>query len=127
MAWGDAPESPCGRDWNPIGSDYGDPDLTAAIRASQEAGQPPVLVVFGHMHHGLRHTKRRLRQAFAQDEWGTVYLNVASVPRIVGKGDEMRRNFTLITLEGETVTEADLVWTDNQGRIDRSSSYFKPL
>ncbi len=124
---GDSPESPCGRDWNPIGSDYGDPDLTAAIRASQEAGQPPALVVFGHMHHRLRHTKQRLRQGFAQDEWGTVYLNVASVPRIVGKGDERRRNFTLITLEGRKVTEADLVWTDNQGRIEQSSSYFKPL
>ncbi|TAO02657.1 MAG: TIGR04168 family protein [Phormidium sp. SL48-SHIP] len=121
---GETAESPCGRDWKPIGQDHGDPDLTHAIQASQEAGQPPLLVVFGHMHHRLRHTKQRLRQPFAQDDWGTIYLNVASVPRWVGEGTQQRRNFTLITLDGPQVTAADLVWTDHEGKIDRRLSYF---
>lgn len=124
LGLGETAEAPCGRDWKPIGSDHGDPDLTTAIRASQEARQPPVLVVFGHMHHRLRHTKQRLRQWFAQDEWGTIYLNVASVPRIIGERSQRRRNFTLITLEGMRVTAADLVWTDDEGTIERRVSYF---
>ena len=31
---GDKPEDPCGKDWHPIGGDYGDPDFAEAISQS---------------------------------------------------------------------------------------------
>ena len=40
---GDQPEDPCGRDWKPIGGDFGDPDLAAAISTAKATGKtvPP--------------------------------------------------------------------------------------
>ncbi|MEM6436649.1 MAG: TIGR04168 family protein, partial [Cyanobacteria bacterium P01_D01_bin.115] len=58
---GDTPESPCGRDWPPIGGDFGDPDLAAAIAYAQQQGKTVPLVTFGHMHHALRHRQDRQR------------------------------------------------------------------
>lgn len=115
---GDQPEAPCGRDWNPIGGDYGDPDLTDAIAQARALGKQVPLVTFGHMHHSLRHTKARLRTQLAVDAYGTVYLNAASVPRILppeskgqSGGEGLRcRNFSLVRLDGDTVTQASLVW-----------------
>ncbi len=55
---GDRPEDPCGKDWHPIGGDYGDPDLAVAISLSLTLGKNVPLVTFGHMHHTMRHTKK---------------------------------------------------------------------
>lgn len=107
---GDQAEAPCGKDWNPIGGDYGDPDLAAAIEQTRSAGKQIPLVAFGHMHHNLRHRKDRLRQRFIQDSHGTVYLNAASVPRIIQTPTGRIRNFSLVTLTAGTVTQAALVW-----------------
>lgn len=121
---GTTPESPCGRDWKPIGGDYGDPDFAQTIAATRQYEKTIPLVTFGHMHHRLRHTRRRSRQAIARDAWGTLYLNVACVPRIVGEGRQTRRNFTVATLEGDRISQADLVWTDNDGNCLETRSYF---
>lgn len=106
---GDRPDDPCGKDWQPIGGDYGDPDLAEAIFSARQLGKTIPLVTFGHMHHSLRHTKQHLRKAvFAQE--GTVYLNAARVPRIVQNGKERWRNFSLVSLQAGLVSQVSLVW-----------------
>ncbi|MFP4296276.1 MAG: TIGR04168 family protein [Spirulinaceae cyanobacterium] len=114
---GDRPEDPCGRDWNPIGGDFGDPDFQAAIAQVRTLGKHIPLVVFGHMHHRLRHTKIQERTAVVTDDWGTVYLNAAAVPRVVRDRAATLRNFTLIALEAHRVTDIKLVWLDEAGDI----------
>lgn len=111
---GEAAEDPCGRDWNPIGGDHGDPDLAEAIAQIQAQGKNIALVVFGHMHHRLRHRQDRLRRSLVVSPPGTVYLNAARVPRILENG---QRNFSLVTLEAGNVTQASLVWLDHQHQI----------
>ncbi|WP_088890204.1 TIGR04168 family protein [Leptolyngbya ohadii] len=114
---GDQPEDPCGKDWKPLGGDHGDPDLTAAIEETLLLGKSVPLVTFGHMHHGLRHTKDRLRKMIDTSPHGTVYLNAASVPRIVQDDTGRRRNFSLVKLEAGTVTQVSLVWVDEEDAI----------
>lgn len=114
---GAAPEDPCGKDWNPVGGDYGDPDLAAAIALAQEMGKQVPLVTFGHMHHRLRHNKERLRQRLVRDRSGTVYLNAASVPRIIKTETTCLRNFSLVTLAQGEVVQAALVWMDENFAI----------
>ena len=97
MGLGDQPEDTCGKDWQPLGGDYGDPDFAEAIASVRASDKRIPLVTFGHMHHRLRHTSQ-LRQAINEHD-GTVYLNAASVPRIIEQNGERLRNFSLVTLE----------------------------
>jgi uncharacterized protein (TIGR04168 family) len=106
---GDAPEAPCGRDWQPIGGDFGDADLTDAIQKLQAAGKQIPLVAFGHMHHHLRHTRQVQRQALLVKNQ-TVYLNAACVPRILQTPHGKQRNFSLVTLQEGQVKEVVLIW-----------------
>ncbi|WP_008308291.1 TIGR04168 family protein [Leptolyngbya sp. PCC 6406] len=114
---GHEPESPCGRDWNPLGGDFGEPDLAAAIAHAQNQGKRVPLVTFGHMHHKLRHRKDILRERLATDAQGTVYLNAASVPRVITEGSTCRRNVSLVTLKNDQVQSAALVWIDQDLQI----------
>lgn len=107
---GDRPEDPCGRDWQPIGGDYGDPDFSEAIAQTRAVGKTIPLVTFGHMHHKLRHTSKYLRTPVYASPEGTVYLNAASVPRIVQTGSDHRRNFSLVSLKAGVVSQISLVW-----------------
>ncbi len=110
---GDLPSDPCGKDWKPVGGDFGDPDFSGAIAHSQRLGKAIPLVAFGHMHHHLRYTKEHLRKSFHLDESGTLYLNAARVPRIVDTSlGDRHRNFSIVTLKGSTVETASLVWVD---------------
>ncbi|MCL2932222.1 MAG: TIGR04168 family protein [Trichodesmium sp. MAG_R03] len=109
---GNAPEDPVGRDWKPMGGDFGDPDLTHAIRKSRKLGKKILLVAFGHMHHTLRHTDRQLRKCFDMDAYGTLYLNAASVPRIIDSEGQKRRNFSIVSMEAGIVSQVALVWID---------------
>jgi uncharacterized protein (TIGR04168 family) len=122
---GDAPEDICGRDWEPLGGDFGDPDLTAAIDQLQTQGKSIPLVAFGHMHHQLRHTTERLRTA-TRRLGQTLYLNAARCPRIVNY-PPILRNFSIVTLHDGQVTEAQLIWVDAQGKIQRSEDYLTDL
>jgi uncharacterized protein (TIGR04168 family) len=106
---GERPEDPCGKDWHPIGGDFGDPDLAEAISYTITTGKTIPLVTFGHMHHSLRHTKVLRKRIFTSPE-GIIYLNAASVPRIVENRGEKHRNFSIVLLEGDVVTQASLVW-----------------
>jgi uncharacterized protein (TIGR04168 family) len=92
LGLGDRAEDPCGKDWQPLGGDFGDPDLVEAIAQTRANGKTIPLVTFGHMHHNLRHTKQQLRTAVSATE-GTVYLNAASVPRIVQNGSDRLPQF----------------------------------
>jgi uncharacterized protein (TIGR04168 family) len=110
---GDKAEDPCGKDWGePLGGDFGDPDLADAIAQTRASGKSIPLVTFGHMHHKLRHTKERLREAISVSSEGTVYLNAASVPRIIQSQNNRLRNFSLVSLEAGVVTQASLAWID---------------
>ncbi len=107
---GDRPEDPCGRDWQPLGGDYGDPDFAEAIAQTQALGKKIPFVTFGHMHHTMRHTKEKLRTAIFTSPEGTVYLNSASVPRIIQTQSDRLRNFSLVSLEAGVVNQISLVW-----------------
>jgi uncharacterized protein (TIGR04168 family) len=117
---GNQPEDPCGKDWQPIGGDHGDPDFAAAIAQTQAMGKSLPLVAFGHMHHTLRHTKQQFRKRLDYQN-GTVYLNAASVPRIVETETGWRRNFSVVTLVEGAVSEAALVW------VEQEQALAKPL
>ncbi|MEL6400135.1 MAG: TIGR04168 family protein [Cyanobacteria bacterium J06607_6] len=114
---GDTPESPCGRDWPPIGGDFGDPDLAEAIVYAQQQGKTVPLVTFGHMHHALRHRQDRQRQRLSRDDQGTIYLNAACVPRIVRTAAHCARNFSIVALERSQVQRILLTWVDQHHEI----------
>jgi uncharacterized protein (TIGR04168 family) len=114
---GDRPEDPCGKDWHPIGGDFGDPDLAAAISQTLTMPKNVPLVTFGHMHRKLRHTKKVLRTAVVRKPEGTVYFNAANVPRIIEQDGVKVRNFSLITFTDGTVQQATLVWVDRNYQI----------
>lgn len=114
---GDAAEAPCGKDWHPIGGDYGDPDLAIAIAQAKELGKVIPLVTFGHMHHRLRHRKDRLRQMISVDETNTVYFNCASVPRVIETDQGVLRNFSHVTLRGQQVIKATLIWVNSAHQV----------
>jgi len=108
---GDQPEDPCGKDWNPIGGDQGDPDFAAAIAHLQRQGASIPLVAFGHMHHYLRHTKAQLRRSIVTNaHTGTLYLNAARAPRIQTRQGRTCHHFALVTLTETQVQQARHVW-----------------
>ncbi|AUT03907.1 TIGR04168 family protein [Nostoc sp. CENA543] len=122
---GDRPEDPCGKDWHPIGGDFGDPDLAEAVSLTINAGKQIALVTFGHMHHALRHTKKQLRKAVFRSPEGIFYLNAASVPRIVEQDGEKLRNFSLVSLEGGIVTKAALVWLGKDFQVVTEEIFYE--
>ncbi|TVQ45522.1 MAG: TIGR04168 family protein [Gloeocapsa sp. DLM2.Bin57] len=107
---GDQPEDSCGKDWHPLGGDFGDPDLTEAIAQIKGMGKEVLLVTFGHMHHRLRHTQSRSRQAINKSLDGTIYFNSACVPRIKQTESGKLRNFSLVYLENYQISQISLVW-----------------
>jgi uncharacterized protein (TIGR04168 family) len=120
---GDEAEDICGRDWETIGGDYGDPDLAVALQTLRSQGKQIPLVAFGHMHHRLRHDQQRLRIAHRQVE-NTLYLNAARCPRIeTSTTGESLRNFSVITLGETGVLAAGLIWVNAQGRICAEEPY----
>ena len=124
---GDRPEDSCGRDWKPLGGDHGDPDLAAAIAAARQAGKTIPLVAFGHMHHRLRHTQTRLRTQIDISPMGTVYLNAASVPRIIKTETTCLRNFSLVSLQNGQVQTASRVWVNPQHQVATEERLYYPV
>lgn len=114
---GERPEDPCGKDWNPPGGDFGDPDFAEALSGTITAGKTISLVTFGHMHHSLRHTKKVQRKRIFKSQDGTIYLNAASVPRIVENGGEKQRNFSIVLLEDGVVSQVSLIWVGKDFHI----------
>jgi uncharacterized protein (TIGR04168 family) len=121
---GDRAEDPCGKDWHPIGGDFGDPDLAEAISQSLNLKKTVSLVAFGHMHRTLRHTKKLQRKAVFRSPEGTIYLNAATVPRIIQQDGIKLRNFSLVDLEDGLVTKASLVWVDQDYQIATEEVFY---
>lgn len=114
---GNQVHSICGRDWKRKGGDYGDPDLADAIAHAKQLGHHVALVVFGHMHHELRHDKTRQRQRLVVDDHGTVYVNGAQVPRVREIDGSWQCSFTLVTLQSGQVQTVRLIWVDAAARL----------
>jgi uncharacterized protein (TIGR04168 family) len=114
---GEEPEAMCGRDWQPLGGDYGDPDLAEAIGRVRSLGKNIPLVTFGHMHHKLRHTRSQLRTRVKKNPQGTIYLNAASVPRIIEEEGEKKRNFSLVSFNRGQISEISLIWVNQNYKI----------
>lgn len=107
---GDRPEDTCGKDWQPLGGDHGDPDFAEAIDKVHTLGKSIPLVTFGHMHHSLRHRKDRLRTIINTSPEETIYLNSACVPRIRKGKEGKERSFSLVTLQHRKVQQIALIW-----------------
>ncbi|ULP70823.1 hypothetical protein BDGGKGIB_00444 [Nodularia sphaerocarpa UHCC 0038] len=114
---GDRPEDPCGKDWHPIGGDFGDPDFGAAISQALTAGKTIPLVTFGHMHRTLRHTKKVQRKAVFTSPEGTIYLNAATVPRILENQGQKLRTFSIVSLEAGEVSQVSQVWIGHDFQV----------
>lgn len=96
---GSGPSDIVGRDWTPRGrthrddpGDWGDEDLESGLAACHA---PVPLVVFGHMHHALRHGGERQT---VQQAHGRLYVNAACVPRWRSTPRGRERAFTMIEL-----------------------------
>ena len=124
---GDRAEDPCGKDWHPIGGDFGDPDLAAAISQTLNMNKTVSLVAFGHMHRTLRHTKKLQRKAVFKSPEGTIYLNAANVPRIVQENGVKLRNFSLVFLDGGMVTKVALVWVGKDYQVAAEEIFYNSL
>ncbi|MEN9214157.1 MAG: TIGR04168 family protein [Gloeomargarita sp. DG02_5_bins_242] len=116
---GGEPDAPCGRDWPPVGGDYGDPDLRAALDTARNQGVNIPLVVFGHMHRQLRgHLGQR--RMWQRDDQGTVYFNAAVVPRVRPVGCETLHHFGYVELAANGVAALAQVWVHPQlGVVER--------
>jgi len=125
LGLGDRPEDPCGKDWQPLGGDHGDPDMAAALAQLRKSVKTVPLVAFGHMHHSLRHTKQHLRTPIAMQH-GTLYLNAASVPRIIQEDHIRRRNFSLVQFQQGSILQASLVWVDQTYKIVSQQILYSP-
>ncbi len=121
---GEAPGDLCGRDWKPLGGDWGDPDFEEAIDKTRNSGKHIPLVTFGHMHHRLRHMKDQFRKSVVSAE-GTVYLNAASVPRIVERECSKLRNFSIVRLETGVVSEVSQVWVGEGFAVEREQILYR--
>lgn len=109
---GDKSEDICGKDWQPVGGDYGDPDFAEAISKIRALGKSIPLVTFGHMHHRLKERADRRRTVIRVDEEGTVYLNAACVPRIKHEASGRTRSFSLVSLQNGAIAQISLVWLE---------------
>lgn len=121
---GSNPEDTCGRDWKPMGGDYGDPDFAEAINLSYQWGKKVPLVTFGHMHHNLRHTKERLRTIINRNSHNTIYLNSASTPRIQEIDGEKIHRFSVATLEGDKISSVNLIKISEKMEIKENTNLY---
>ncbi len=124
---GNQAEDICGKDWNPIGGDFGDRDFQLAIAKSRELGKKISLVTFGHMHHNLRHRQDRLRTIVNQDIHNTIYLNAAKVPRIQKTPEQQIRHFSIISLKNYQIEEILSVWIDTKNKKQTVTKIYKKI
>ncbi len=121
---GGNPEDSCGKDWNPIGGDFGDPDFQSALKMCQGdivLGNKECLikrnislVTFGHMHHRLRHTKERIRTIINRDDHDIVYLNSACTPRVQDFLGKKARNFSVVVYNQGQIEDISLIWVTDK-------------
>tara|TARA_Y100001968_G_scaffold333907_1_gene400912 strand:+ start:36087 stop:36776 length:690 start_codon:yes stop_codon:yes gene_type:complete len=113
---GDGAESICGRDWKKPYLDWGDHDLSIAIKTIRKFKNPD-LVVFGHMHHSLRNNSS-FRKTFQKDHFGTLFLNAAVVPResIDPMGDKVS-HFSWVEFYKRKIIHVSHRWYKKDGTL----------
>jgi len=91
-----------GADFLPEETDFGDADLTEAIRHARQTGKPPLAVIAGHMHYPTKHGKKPKQWWLRRD--GIVYINAARWPRIFEhEGRKLRHHVCMSIAEGSGV------------------------
>eukprot|EP00210_Caulerpa_lentillifera_P002405 g2306.t1 len=108
----------CGLDFREEEGDYGDKDLRVALDHLERCNKSPALVTFGHMHHRLRRQYgggHRRRLVF-DDKTGTLFFNVAVVPRVVYSKDLSHRkhHFSLVEICDGKVIKASDAWVSRR-------------
>ena len=103
-----------GCDFHPEEGDWGDADLRDAIDYAASCGKRVRAVVAGHMHHELKEGGQR-RSSANRD--GTLYLNVARVPRIESASAGRRRHHVVLTLSRAEVSVEER-WLDDGGALE---------
>ncbi len=107
---------PCGRDWKSPACDWGDQDLALAVDQIRRR-RPLPLVVFGHMHHVLRH-HRGERLSFRRDAHGTAFLNTACVPRHgVDQQGRRLRHFSWVVFRDGDLRQVSHRWYGLDGAL----------
>lgn len=109
-------DAPCGRDWKTPACDWGDQDLALAVDQIRRR-RPLPLVVFGHMHHALRHHQGE-RISFRRDAQGTAFLNTACVPRHgVDQQGRALRHFSWLIYQGLELRQISHRWYGTGGAL----------
>ena len=80
--------------------DFGDPDLRQAIDYAKGRGKRVLAVVAGHMHHRLKGGGHR---RWLVEEDGTLYVNVARVPRTFERDGRRLHHHVRLEIEGASV------------------------
>lgn len=104
---GSAADDIWGCDFRPEGGDFGDPDLRDAIDYARERGKRVHAVIAGHMHHQLKRSERTRR--WQVQRGGVLYINAASVPRIVRRDGGCWHHHVALTLDAAGA-RAEAVW-----------------
>tara|TARA_Y100001970_G_scaffold293002_1_gene437128 strand:+ start:19350 stop:20087 length:738 start_codon:yes stop_codon:yes gene_type:complete len=121
---GSDPNSICGRDWKIPSLDWGDRDLSTAIRKIQKERFVD-LVIFGHMHNKLNRNLGT-REMFITDKKGTFYLNAAIVPRYHKDFNGIiSANFSWVEFENKKISHISQRWFTPNGKIKKENILFE--
>jgi uncharacterized protein (TIGR04168 family) len=61
-----------------------------------------------------------------RDDHGTVYLNAASVPRILNHNGDRLCNFSIVTFSHNQVQQIDLIWVNQHFDIKSEELLYTP-
>lgn len=95
-----------GRDFQPEGGDWGDPDLKAALDHAVARGHRVLAVIAGHMH--LR-TASGAQRSWLRELDGVTFLNAARVPRIFNDDDGLWRHHVEVIVSNEGVSAREVL------------------
>jgi uncharacterized protein (TIGR04168 family) len=102
---GSAPTDLWGCDFQEPGGDFGDPDLRAMIDHARATDKRVLAVIAGHMHGPTRAGAARTVQRTCD---GTLFVNPARVPRIVGDARGVLRHHVALELARERIVAREI-------------------
>ncbi len=107
---GQSPTDIWGRDFQPVGGDFGDPDLEQAIAYARKQGKQMLAVVAGHLH---QRTKSGQTRRWLVQRNGICYVNATRVPRIFQSGENQVHHHVRLEL-GETAVSVKEISVNRQ-------------
>ena len=107
---GQSPTDIWGRDFQPVGGDFGDPDLEQTIAYARKQGKQVLAVVAGHLH---QRTKSGQTRRWLVQRNGICYVNAARVPRIFQSGENQVHHHVRLEL-GETAVSVKEISVNRQ-------------